>query len=154
MSYHCEIKEQPSQAALSIRIRTSVQDLPIVLGNGFSTVARYLGEIGEQPMGPPFVAYYNRDMEDLDMEIGFPISRKLPGKADIKASEIPGGKMGTCMYTGPYPDMSPAYEALNKLVKDEGYEPTGIVYEIYFNSPMDTAPEKLQTLILFPLKNA
>jgi effector-binding domain-containing protein len=48
--------------------------------------------------------------------------------------------------------MPAAYDALNKLLGEKGLEPSGIVYEIYYNSPTDTEPSKLQTLILFPLK--
>ena len=152
MPFTCEIKEVPVQQALTIRTRTSVQNLPQTLGQCFGAVAQYLGELGEQPAGAPFVAYYNMDMNDLDVGAGFPVSRKLVGNDKIKAGQIPGGKTGTCLYTGPYQEMPPAYEALTKLLTDKGLEPTGIVYEMYLNSPMDTDPSKLQTLILFPLK--
>lgn len=61
--------------------------------------------------------------------------------------------MATCIYTGPYgEEMRPAYEALAKLVEEKKQVSTGVVYEIYFNSPMETPPEKLQTQIVFPLK--
>lgn len=153
MPFTCEIKEMPVQQALSVRVRSPVENLPQVLGQSFGTVAQYLCEIGEQPAGAPFVAYYNMDMADLDLEVGFPVSRKLPGRGDVSSGQIPGGKMGTCLYTGAYQEMPPAYDALTKLVCDKGLEPTGIVYEIYLNSPMDTEPSKLQTLILFPLKS-
>jgi effector-binding domain-containing protein len=153
MSFTCEIKEIPEQQALSIRTRTSVQNLPQILGQCFGTIAAYLGELNEPPAGAPFVAYYNMDMADLEIDVGFPVLKKLPGNDMIKASQIPGGKTGTCLYTGPYQEMPPAYEALTKLLCEKGLEPTGVVYEVYLNSPMDTEPSKLQTLILFPLKN-
>jgi len=150
----CEIKNQPAQPVMSIRMRTAVQNLPLVLGKAFGDVATYIGEQGQQPQGPPFVAYYNMEMENLDIEAGFPVLKKLPGKDDVKASEIPAGKVATCVYTGPYgEEMKAAYEALGKLVVEKGLVSTGIVYEIYFNSPMDTPQEKLQTKIVFPLKN-
>lgn len=152
MTFKCEIKEMPAQSAVAIRKRTSLEDLPQTIGQGFGAVAQYLGEIGQQPAGAPYVAYYNMDMSDLDIEIGFPASKKLSGKGEIKASRIPGGKTGTCLYTGPYQKMPPAYEALTRLIAEKGLEPTGVAYEVYYNSPMDTEPSKLQTLILFPLK--
>ncbi|WP_424357719.1 GyrI-like domain-containing protein [Methanocella sp. MCL-LM] len=153
MPFTCEIKEMPVQQALTIRTRTSVQDLPQVVGQCFGSVAGYLGELGEQPAGAPFVAYYNMDMADLDVDIGFPVSKKFEGKGDIKPTAIPGGKTGTCFYTGPYQELASAYDALTKIVTEKGLEPTGIVYEMYYHSPMDTEPSKLQTLILFPLKS-
>jgi effector-binding domain-containing protein len=152
MSYKCEVKEQPTQLTLSIRTRTSVQDLAQVLGKAYGAIAQYLGELGEQPVGPPFAAYYNMDMQNLDVEIGFPVSRRLPGKDDINASEIPGGKVATCLYTGPYSEIEPAYNALSQWIKDNGYEVTGVAYEMYLNDPMQTLPQELRTQIVFPLK--
>ena len=57
MTYSCEVKEQPARPTLSIRTRTSVENLPQVLGKAFGDIAQYLmGELGEQPAGPPFAA--------------------------------------------------------------------------------------------------
>jgi effector-binding domain-containing protein len=151
----CEIRKQQAQPVMSIRMRTSVQNLPDVLGKGFGDVVNYIIGQGAQPQGPPFVAYYNMDMENLDIEIGFPVAKKLPGAGEIKAGEIPAGKVASCIYTGPYGEgMKAAYEALQKLVAEKGGEPTGIVYEIYFNSPMDMPPAELKTMIIFPLKGS
>jgi len=154
MSYKCEVKEQSAQPALSIRTRTAVQDLAQVLGEAYGAMAQYLGELGEQPAGPPFTAYYNMDMQDLDVEIGFPVYKRLPGKDDIKASEIPGGKAATCLHTGPYSEIAPAYNALSEWIKDNGYEVTGVAYEVYLDDPAQTPPQELRTQILFPLKTA
>jgi effector-binding domain-containing protein len=154
MSYHCEVKEQPAQTTLSIRTRTAVQNLPRVLGEGYGQIAQYLGELGEQPAGPPFAAYYNMDMADLDVELGFPVGRKLAGRADIKVSGLPAGRVASCLYTGPYSDIEPAHTALAKWVAEHGYEVTGICYEFYLNDPDETPPAELQTEIIYPLKQS
>lgn len=150
---NCEIKKQQAQPVMSIRTRTSMQNLPLVLGKGFGDVVNYIIGQGAQPQGPPFVAYYNLDMENLDIEIGFPVAKKLPGAGEIKPGKIPAGKVASCVYTGPYgEEMKAAYDALHKLMAEKGYESTGTVYEIYYNSPMDTPPSELKTMIIFPLK--
>jgi effector-binding domain-containing protein len=154
MSYHCEVKEQPTQKTLSIRTRAAVQDLPQVFGAGYGKIAQYLGELGEQPSGPPFAAYYNMDMDNLDVELGFPVARQLPGQDEIKAGEILGGRVATCLYTGPYSEIEPAYTTLMKWIADNSYEATGVSYELYLNDPAETPPAELQTQIIFPLKNA
>ncbi|MCD1295769.1 AraC family transcriptional regulator [Methanocella sp. CWC-04] len=151
-SYNCEIKEQPAQPTMSIRTRASLEKLPEVIGQSAHAIIQYLGEIGEQPESVLYVAYFNLEMSDLDVEIGFPVSKKLPGRGDIQPGEIPGGKVATCMYTGPYSEMRPAYEALMRLVNEKGQVPTGISYEMYYNSPMEVSLEDLKTLILLPLK--
>lgn len=150
MAYDFEVKEQPTQATLSIRTRTAVKDLPRVFEEGYGKIAQYLAELGEQPGGPPFAAYYNMDMDDLDVELGFSVARTLPGRADIKAGEIPGGQVATCLHIGPYSEMEPTYTALAQWMADNGYEATGVSYEYYLNDPRETPPA--QTQIVFPLK--
>ena len=154
MSYEFEVKEQAAQPTLSIRTRTPQPDLPQVLGRVFGTIAQYLGGLGEHPAGPPYSAYYNMDMADLDVEIGFPVSRELPGSGEIQAGQIPGGKLATCLYTGPYSEMEPAYNALMQWMAEHGHEPTGVAYKMYVSDPGEVPPEELQTLIVFPLKAA
>lgn len=152
MSYKCELKELPTQPTLAIRTRTAVQDLSQVMGEAYGSVAHYLGELGEYPAGPPFAAYYNMDMQDLDVEIGFPVARELASRGNIQAGEIAGGKAATCLYTGPYEDIEQPYEALSQWIEENAYEPTGVAYEMYLNDPQETPPEELQTQIVFPLK--
>ena len=152
MEYSCEMKEQAPQPTLTIRTRTAVQNLPQVMGESYGTIAQYLGELGEHPAGPPFCAYYNMDMQDLDVEIGFAVAKKLAGSEDIQAGEMPTGKMASCVFTGPYVEMAPAYEALAAWIEKNGYEPAGIAYEFYLNDPGEVTPEELMTQIVFPLK--
>ena len=102
MSYKCEVVEQPPQPTLSIRTTTHVKDLPQELGKAYGAVGLYLGQLGEQPAGAPFTAYFNMDMSNLEVEIGFPVSSALPDKDKIQSGEIPGGRIARCLYTGPY----------------------------------------------------
>jgi effector-binding domain-containing protein len=148
----CEIKQQPAQPVLSIRARTAVQNLPVLIGQTCERVIQHLQGLGEAPSGDLFVTYYNMDMQDLDVEIGFTLSKSLPGAGDIQAGTIPAGKVATCVYTGPYEKMIPAYEALNDCIKENGLEPTGTSYEYYLNGPPETPPEAFQTRIVLPIK--
>jgi effector-binding domain-containing protein len=152
MAYKCEVKEQLPQPTLSIRTRASAQELPQVLGQAFGAIAQHLCDLGEEPAGPPFTVYYNMDMQNLDIEIGLPVSKKLAGKDNIQASEIPAGKIATCVHIGPYSDMPPAYAALSEWIQANGYEVTGVAYEMYLNDPAQTPPQELMTQIVFPLQ--
>lgn len=152
MTYTCKIEDRPAQAVLAIRTRTAVQNLPQLLGQAYGTIMQHLMQLGEQPAGAPFVAYYNEDMQNLDIAIGFPVARKLPGQDTIQAGEMPAGRMATCLHVGPYDKVEPAYAALTQWIGEQGYQATGVAYEVYLNDPQQTPPEMLQTQILFPLK--
>lgn len=152
MSYDCEILEQDAQLVLSIRTKTSVQQRPQLLGESYMKIMQYLGEQGEAPAGAPFAGYFNMDMQNMDVEIGIPISKDLPEKGEIKVGEIPAGKYAVCIYTGPYDKIEPAYTTLTQWVNENGYEASGIAYELYIDDPGVTPPEELKTQIFFLLK--
>ncbi|HWR62238.1 MAG TPA: GyrI-like domain-containing protein [Clostridia bacterium] len=152
MNYNIELKEKNAQPVLAIRKITSVGELPREIGLAYGAIMQYLGELGEQPAEAPYTAYYNLDMEHLDVEMGFPVSKQLAGKGDIKVSELPAGKYSECMYKGPYAEMAPVYEAMNGWIAEKGFEATGVAYEVYYNSPEEVAESELLTRIMFPLK--
>lgn len=152
MSHQCEIKEQEAQPALTIRTRAAVQDLPQVMGQSYQAIFEHLQEVGQYPAGPPFAAYYNMDMADLDIELGFPVSGEVAEKDNIKMSQFPGGKFAVCLYTGPYSDIEEAYNALTEWIAAEDVAVTGAAYELYLNDPSETPPEELQTQIMLPLQ--
>ncbi len=152
MNYPCTIRDQESQPFLAIRLRTPAAELPAKLGESYGTIMAHMTGGGQHPAGMPFVAYYNMDIEDLDVEIGIPTAEILAGDGDIYGAEIPAGKVAECVYTGPYSGMRPAYDQLAAFVAEQGVEVTGIAYEMYIDDPGDTPEEELRTLILFPLK--
>jgi effector-binding domain-containing protein len=152
MSYQCELIDRSAQPTLAIRTRTAVQDLPQVVGQAYGAIMQYVGSLGVQPCGAPYVAYHNMDMDDLDMEIGFPFAQELTGRGNIQAGEIPGGKAVACMHIGPYDQLGGAYEALQKWIEANKYAPTGVAYEFYLNDPQTTSPAELQTQVVFPLQ--
>jgi effector-binding domain-containing protein len=152
MDYKCEIKELQAQPVLSIRARCAVQELPKLLGISFGAIAQHLGSLGENPAGAPFVAYYNMEMQNLDVEIGFPVAHSFSDQGNIQPNQIFGGKFATCLFVGPYSDVGPAYDALTQFVKAQGCEATGAAYEFYLNDPQTVQPAELQTQIYFPLK--
>lgn len=152
MTYKCEIVDQPAQATLSIRTTTSIKELPQALGRAYGSIGQYMAQLGEQPTGAPYAAYFTFEMENMDLEIGFPVGSSLPGKGEIQSGEIPAGKIAQCLYTGPYNKIEPAYNALTAYVEEQGYEATGVAYEFYLNDPGEVAPEELLTQIVFRLK--
>lgn len=152
MDYKFEVVEAAEQQVLAVRTITSVGNLPQEIGKAFQAIAAYLDEIGEQPEDAPFAGYFNMDMEELDVEMGFPVAKTLPGKGDIKVSKIPAGKKATCMFKGPYSAMAPIYNAMNQWMSENGYQPSGVVYEFYYNSPIEVPESELLTKIVFLLK--
>ncbi len=151
--YPCEIKNLAAQPVLVVRTRTAAQNLPAVLGQSYVQVLQRLAHLGEDPAGPPFVAYFNMDANDLDVQIGFPVRVVLDGEAPVQADEIPAGAYATTVYTGPYSAIEPAYTALTDFVIAQGRSVGQAAYEFYLNDPANTAPEDLRTQIFYSLND-
>jgi effector-binding domain-containing protein len=141
MEWKIELKEKPKQFTLVIRRRASVAELPKIIGECYMKIGKYLGELGEQPQSAPFVAYHNLDMENLDLELGFPVGKLLPGKDDMVGGEIPAGSYLTSLYKGPYSEMKGLYDEMMKWMEENGYEMGGAAYEYYLNSPGEVKDE-------------
>lgn len=149
MNNKFEVIEKKLQHALSIRTTAAVEDLPTVLSKAYGKIMNYLAEIGENPSDAPFVAYYNMDMRNLDIEIGFPVKQKLPTKNYIESSELPEGRYVQCIHVGPYNTMESTYTALMEWMNDNEYKSNGVAYEFYLNDPESVPEHELMTRIMF-----
>ncbi|MBN2257857.1 MAG: GyrI-like domain-containing protein [Anaerolineaceae bacterium] len=145
----CEIKEFPDRPILSVRTHAAVQDLPQVLGDIYGRIMAYLGEQKTEPTGMPFVIYYNMDMSNLDIKVGFEAPTGLAGNADIQPGTIPAGRVVSMVYTGPYEECGSAYEAITKWMKDNNLTGNGTAIEFYLNDPRVDPPA--QTRIEMPI---
>jgi len=152
MEYTCEVVKVDAQPVVSIRSRSASWDLQKFFGKAYGEIFEYLEQIGVQPVGSPFAAYHNSDMEDLDIEAGVPVDKVVKGKGQITSHVIEAGSQLTTHHVGPYSEIEPAYEALMAYAKDNKLVPTGVAYEFYLNNPMETDEEDLQTEIAFPLR--
>ena len=147
-----EIKDMKEKLALMIRKITSIQDMPSVLGACYGEIMQYVKEIGAKEPVESFVIYYNMDMSNLEIDVGFTVSEKLPGKGHIKMSSIRAGKYATALHEGPYDTLTDTYNELSAFVKEKEFEVEDWVYEVYLNNPMDNPNEPPRTMIYFPLK--
>lgn len=147
----CRRELRVAQPVLAVRGRSAVGDLPAFFGHAYGAVMRYLAELGEAAAGPPYAAYYSMDMRDLDVEAGFPVARPLPGRGEVLARELPAGEVATALHVGPYDRVEQTYNALSAWVSEQGLVPAGEAYEQYLNSPLDTPPDQLRTLVVFPV---
>lgn len=146
-----ELTDQEAQPVLFIRTRTSMAQLPQVIGSAYGKIMQYLNEIGAAPADAPYTAYYNMDMDDLDVEMGFPIDRQLPGREEIDFRVIEAGKYLSCLYTGPYSGMEEPYNKMAKWIEDNNCQATGISYEYYYNDPGSVPESELITKIVMPV---
>jgi len=93
--------------------------------------------------------------EDLFITIVTSLKQKkdLPKLSDVRFETYQEGLCMQIFHLGPYGEGE--RETINKLhthIESEGYQRVGKHHEIYFNSPLRTAPENLKTIIRQPVK--
>ena len=148
-----EIKDMNEKLALMIRKNTPVQNMPEVLGASYREIIQYVKDVGAKEPIESFVIYHNMDMSNLEIDVGFTVSERLPGRGYIKMSSIPAGKYAVALHEGPYDTLTNTYNELVDFVEKEGFEVDDWVYEVYLNDPTENPEEAPRTMIYFPLKN-
>ncbi len=113
---------------------------------------KHIAATGQHPSGPPYALYRNQDMNDFDVEAGFPVAEPIEGSGEVQASEIPASKVCTTVLTGPYDQLPQAWEAITEHLASQAIESQTWGYEIYLNDPTTVPPNEIQTQIVLPLK--
>jgi effector-binding domain-containing protein len=147
-----EIKDMKEKLALMIRKITPIQNMPSVLGECYGEIMQYVKEIGAKEPIESFVIYYNMDMSNLEIDVGFTVSEKLPDKGHIKMSSIRAGKYATTLHEGSYDTLTNTYNELTAFINEKELEVEDWVYEVYLNNPIDNPEEQPRTMIYFPIK--
>ncbi len=152
MNYLFQIVETGDQHAVAIRSVTTEQELPALVGQVFNSLMEYIVKKDSLAIGPAYVAYFSSDENFIEVEIGFPVGEHLDGEGEIKDYIIPGGKRVVGYYKGSYDYLSYFHEEMFKWILLNDLEPSGVIYEYYFNSPGNIPDEELLTKIEFLLK--
>jgi effector-binding domain-containing protein len=148
----CELRQAPERAVMVVRFRCPATDMPRRLGEAYAAVFGYLAEMRVTPAGPPFAAYHNMDMANLEVEAGCAVSTPLPGRGEVQPGRIEAGRQAVTLHAGPYNTCQATYQVLMDWMRAHGYEGTGVAYEFYLNDPAHTPPHALRTEIVFPIK--
>ena len=112
----------------------------------FRNAGRMVGVFYDDPQSVPEA--------DLRSLAGFEITGQSDLSTLLEEVTLAGGRQAVLTYTGPYAGLPAAYDELFGVwLPQSGEEPADAPsFEVYLNSPMDTAPEALVTELHLPLK--
>lgn len=131
----------------------------MAIGRTFDLLFTRLAAAGLARSGMRMLTLYFDD-PDLVAEGALRAQAAVAGFAEPTAdcglarTTIPAATFATLTHTGPYSSMKAAYRWLfGHWLVNSGFEPaSGPVVEEYLNSPRDTAPQDLRTLIQLPFQ--
>lgn len=143
--------EQAEQHVLSIRTTIHFDNYPKVAGEAYGRIMEYAAQNDLLFSGGPFVCYHNADLENLDVEMGFPIAKPVAGNSEIGGYTIPTQKVVSGIFLGPYEDTDPLMMEIIQWIAEQGFEQKGEIYNYYLNDENRPASELL-TQIVVPVK--
>jgi effector-binding domain-containing protein len=88
----------------------------------------------------------------LEWEIAVPIVGRISVEPGFEVKSLPGGKMVTLIYTGPYHEIAGAYTRAIEYVGSHGLNVNGPCREMYLNNPQEVPESKLMTEIQIPVR--
>ncbi len=150
------IRDEPTRHLVTVAHKGAYHEINRAFEKLFATlVARgqvdktgyLIGVFLDDPAATPTADL--RSLAGVDVAADFPIA------APLSAQTLPGGAQAVLTYTGPYAGLPAAYDQLYGVwLPQSGRTPADQPsFEVYLNSPMDTAPEQLVTELHLPLSS-
>lgn len=107
------------------------------------------------PTGPLMGIFYNSpeqvDSQDLEWEIGFPLSPRQGIQPPLVLKEWSYTQVAVSMHKGPYADAGKTIVKITEWMAANGYAPAGPMLERYLDmNPAEMRPEDLRTEIWIP----
>jgi len=150
--YEVKIETIKAQPTMTIRFRARHDELSKKYGEVFGKLFGYVTSKGGEFSGAPFGRYHSMTEEEVEVEAGLPVAKVIEGKGEIKASELPGGKVATTIHLGPYEKLGEAHEAIQAWASKNGHKPSGGVWEYYLTDPgKEPDQSKWQTKLYLPI---
>lgn len=129
------------------------------ISRAFEKLGTLAATRGLYPQATAMIGVYYDDptaipAADLTSHAGLAVPESLPLQAPLEEVRLPGGDCAVLTHKGPYAGLQASYDRLyGQWLPASGREPADSpVFEIYLNTPMDTAPEDLLTEICLPLR--
>jgi len=153
--YPTEIRQEPARRIGALAHRGPYTEI----GRAYDKLGAILGARGLWPQAGAMVAVYHDDPAatppaDLHAHAGVVFGPDVALDPPLEVIHLPAGPHAVMTYRGPYSGLGAAYDLLfGEWLPASGREPADSpVFEIYLNTPMDTAPEDLLTEICVPLR--
>jgi effector-binding domain-containing protein len=89
-------------------------------------------------------------MENLDVEAGICISKKLCNSGQIECAAVRPEKGASGLFLGPYEQSDPLMNEIKEWIKSNGYKSKGVIFN-YFLNDTARAQEELLTKIAIPV---
>lgn len=147
-----EIRQTSEQPTAVVRYRGSLATIGEAVQKGLGHSYEVLQRAGIAPAGPPVVRYLSMTPDEIDAEIGWPVSAPFAPHDDVVGASLPACRVAFTSYFGPYEGVGEAYEAIRVWCASQGLNMAGAPWESYLTDPVaEPDPAKWQTDLYQPV---
>src|SRR5512133_3818880 len=137
------IYEQTEQHVLSIRKVINFSDFPDTAKQTYEQIEAYVKQKNLLVSDCPFVCYHNSDLENLDVEMGFPVAKPVSGSGEIAGHTFPIQKVVAGIFLGAFEETDPLMLEIFQWINAHGFEQQGAIFNYYLNDGDRPASEQL-----------
>jgi effector-binding domain-containing protein len=135
--------------------------IPGLIGAVMQQIFSPANQRGNVNINGPITLLFNHDtltrtpeeggIGHMEFEIAVPVVGRISVDPGFDVKSLPGGKMVTLIYTGPYHEVGGAYTKALEYVGSHKLKMNGLCREMYLNNPQEVPESKLMTEIQIPV---
>jgi effector-binding domain-containing protein len=148
-----EIKKVEPRLYIGIRRTVKRDGLGPACAEVLSRVAGWLASKGKQPAGGPIMVYHsiNEATGDFHVQPAYFVGPAIMSEGEITFGETSGGDVLFAVHAGPYASLGETWAQMFNYAATIRRAVTRSSWEVYLNTPADTAEADLRTEIYVPI---
>jgi effector-binding domain-containing protein len=139
---------------LAKRAKIAFDKLPIFFSEAYGSLYSRVEKLGLTSEGMPLAIYYDIDeiKKETDVAAAVAVKNKPSEESGVEMLTLPASKVVFTTHYGSYENMKPAYDELQRYLKEHSLKKKLIIEE-YFSDPAEEKnPNKWKTNIYFVLR--
>lgn len=149
--FEISLQEKKAQPVIFMRTKIQIDMLPKLLEETSAKIKRYLKESGVTASDVLYTRYHDGLLgNDVDVEIGMPVSKEVQGIGELRSSVLPAGKYVYATYKGDPDELEKAYDGILKWIDEADLKPAGAYFEYYYGEEGDS--EEFRAKIVVPVE--
>jgi effector-binding domain-containing protein len=153
--YRLQVRNVPEQVVGSIRGCVATAELDAWIAAAIHELFARLAEQRIQPAGTPFaIRPPPSGAETVEVEVALPAIRRVAARGRMTGRTVRSCRALSTVHRGSPAKVSGAYRALAVAMKEQGIEPIAEPREVYLTNPLETAPDRCETEVLWPVDSS
>ncbi|WP_459545429.1 GyrI-like domain-containing protein [Nocardia sp. X0981] len=115
--------------------RVSPDRIPEFFDSSFGLLPAAIAAGGAVVLGPAFCRYGSVSEEVTELEVGFPVDRRIGPDGPVVPGHLAAGRTARLVHYGAFDGLTPAWDRLHTWITAQGLTPGTTRWEVYLTEP-------------------